>query len=66
MATTGQVLLTAHTRWNHQRERGYDSWVLRDPWGQWVLCAAAGVPRATRTTSAVARCWHHSSWDLFW
>jgi len=21
------------TRWNHQRERGFDFWVLRDPWG---------------------------------
>lgn len=20
-------------RWNHQRERGHDFWVLRDPWG---------------------------------
>jgi predicted enzyme related to lactoylglutathione lyase len=21
------------TRWNHQQERGYDFWVMRDPWG---------------------------------
>jgi predicted enzyme related to lactoylglutathione lyase len=21
------------TRWDHQTERGYDFWVLRDPWG---------------------------------
>jgi Glyoxalase-like domain len=21
------------TRWNHQVERGFDFWVLRDPWG---------------------------------
>jgi predicted enzyme related to lactoylglutathione lyase len=21
------------TRWDHQRERGHDYWVLRDPWG---------------------------------
>jgi predicted enzyme related to lactoylglutathione lyase len=21
------------TRWDHQRERGFDFWVLRDPWG---------------------------------
>jgi predicted enzyme related to lactoylglutathione lyase len=21
------------TRWDHQEERGYDFWVLRDPWG---------------------------------
>lgn len=20
-------------RWNHQQERGYDFWVMRDPWG---------------------------------
>lgn len=20
-------------RWDHQRERGYDFWVMRDPWG---------------------------------
>jgi predicted enzyme related to lactoylglutathione lyase len=21
------------TRWEHQQERGYDFWVMRDPWG---------------------------------
>lgn len=21
------------TRWQHQQERGYDFWILRDPWG---------------------------------
>jgi hypothetical protein len=21
------------TRWDHQAERGFDFWVLRDPWG---------------------------------
>lgn len=21
------------TRWDHQQERGFDFWVLRDPWG---------------------------------
>jgi predicted enzyme related to lactoylglutathione lyase len=21
------------TRWNHQRARGFDFWVMRDPWG---------------------------------
>lgn len=21
------------TRWDHQQERGYDFWILRDPWG---------------------------------
>lgn len=21
------------TRWDHQQERGYDYWVMRDPWG---------------------------------
>jgi len=21
------------TRWDHQTERGFDFWVLRDPWG---------------------------------
>jgi predicted enzyme related to lactoylglutathione lyase len=21
------------TRWDHQQERGYDFWVMRDPWG---------------------------------
>jgi predicted enzyme related to lactoylglutathione lyase len=25
------------TRWDHQQERGYDFWVLRDPWGN-ELC----------------------------
>lgn len=26
-------LKTGATRWDHQQERGYDFWVLRDPWG---------------------------------
>jgi hypothetical protein len=21
------------TRWDHQQERGFDFWVMRDPWG---------------------------------
>lgn len=25
------------TRWDHQQERGYDFWVLKDPWGN-ELC----------------------------
>ena len=31
--TEGQRLETlGATRWDHQQERGYDFWVLRDPW----------------------------------
>lgn len=30
--------------WDHQHERGYDFWILRDPRGQRVLCPPANLP----------------------
>jgi predicted enzyme related to lactoylglutathione lyase len=32
-AEVGRLEHLGATRWNHQQERGYDFWVLRDPWG---------------------------------
>jgi hypothetical protein len=29
------------TRWDHQVERGFDFWVMRDPWGN-ELCVLQG------------------------
>jgi hypothetical protein len=41
-------------RWDHQLERGYDFWVLRDPWENEVLRATGSVPRTTCSTRALA------------
>jgi predicted enzyme related to lactoylglutathione lyase len=32
------------TRWDHQTERGYDFWVLRDPWGNEFCVLQATFP----------------------
>jgi predicted enzyme related to lactoylglutathione lyase len=32
-AEVRRLVTLGATRWNHQQERGYDFWVLRDPWG---------------------------------
>jgi predicted enzyme related to lactoylglutathione lyase len=32
------------TRWDHQQERGYDFWVLRDPWGNEFCVLDANFP----------------------
>lgn len=32
-AKVGRLEKLGATRWDHQQERGYDFWVLRDPWG---------------------------------
>jgi predicted enzyme related to lactoylglutathione lyase len=32
------------TRWDHQQERGYDFWVLRDPWGKRSACCSRSSP----------------------
>jgi predicted enzyme related to lactoylglutathione lyase len=31
-------------RWDHQRERGYDFWVMRDPWGNEVCVLQTTFP----------------------
>jgi uncharacterized glyoxalase superfamily protein PhnB len=33
------------TRWDHQQERGYDFWVLRDPWDNELCVLQAEFPR---------------------
>jgi predicted enzyme related to lactoylglutathione lyase len=32
-AEVERLVALGATRWSHQSERGYDFWVLRDPWG---------------------------------
>jgi predicted enzyme related to lactoylglutathione lyase len=32
-AEVARLTALGATRWDHQRERGHDFWVLRDPWG---------------------------------
>ena len=32
------------TRWDHQTARGYDFWVMRDPWGNEFCVLHAGYP----------------------
>ncbi len=32
-AEVGRLEALGATRWDHQMERGFDFWVLRDPWG---------------------------------
>jgi hypothetical protein len=32
-AEVGRLEALGATRWDHQTERGFDFWVLRDPWG---------------------------------
>jgi predicted enzyme related to lactoylglutathione lyase len=32
------------TRWDHQQERGYDFWVLRDPWANEFCVLQANFP----------------------
>jgi hypothetical protein len=41
------------TRYDHQQERGFDFWVMRDPVGQRVLRAPTELPRAARPTPAM-------------
>jgi predicted enzyme related to lactoylglutathione lyase len=40
------------TRWDHQRERGFDFWVMRDPWGNELCVLQPTFPEllATRGT----------------
>jgi predicted enzyme related to lactoylglutathione lyase len=42
------------TRWDHQQKRGYDFWVLRDPWGN-EFCV---LQRVSRTLLDQRRPWH--------
>ena len=32
-AEVGRLEALGATRWDHQTERGFDFWVLHDPWG---------------------------------
>jgi predicted enzyme related to lactoylglutathione lyase len=32
-AEVDRLVALGATRWDHQQERGFDFWVLRDPWG---------------------------------
>jgi len=43
------------TRWDHQQERGFDFWVMRDPWGN-EFCvlhseSASSCPSESRGTN---------------
>jgi predicted enzyme related to lactoylglutathione lyase len=33
------------TRWDHQQERGYEFWVIRDPWGNELCILQTVFPR---------------------
>jgi Glyoxalase-like domain len=41
------------TRYDHQQERGFDFWVLRDPWGNEFCVLHPNYPRAARPTPAL-------------
>jgi Glyoxalase-like domain len=41
------------SRWDHQKERGYDFWVMRDPWDNEFCVLQTGVPRAASSKKAV-------------
>jgi predicted enzyme related to lactoylglutathione lyase len=41
------------TRWDHQQKRGYDFWVMRDPWGN-EFCV---LQQITRTLLPARRPW---------
>lgn len=36
------------TRWDHQKERGFDFWVMRDPWGNEFCVLQTGFPELLR------------------
>ena len=44
----------AATRYDHQRERGYDFWVLRDPWSNEFCVLQTNFPRPPRPAPALA------------
>jgi predicted enzyme related to lactoylglutathione lyase len=43
-AETRRLEALGATRWDHQRERGYDFWVMRDPWGNEFCVLQAEFP----------------------
>jgi predicted enzyme related to lactoylglutathione lyase len=43
------------TRWDHQRERGYDFWVMRDPWGNELCVLQPVFPTAPGEAAARRR-----------
>ena len=38
-AEVGRLEALGATRWDHQQERGFDVWVLRDPWATSSACS---------------------------
>ncbi|HET8661179.1 MAG TPA: VOC family protein [Micromonosporaceae bacterium] len=44
-AEVERLELLGATRWDHQQERGYDFWVLRDPWGNEFCILQAEFPK---------------------
>lgn len=44
------------TRWDHQQERGYDFWVLRDPWGNEFCVLHSNFPDLLNQTSPWTSC----------
>jgi hypothetical protein len=41
------------TRCDHQQERGFDFWVMRDPWGNEFCALPPELPRAARPAPAM-------------
>jgi hypothetical protein len=39
------ALALGATRYDHQQERGYDLWVLRDPWGNEFCMLQPSFPK---------------------
>src|SRR5215471_5408455 len=51
----GRLEALGATRWDHQQERGFDFWVMRDPWGN-EFCvlrseSASSCPSESRGTN---------------
>jgi Glyoxalase-like domain len=42
------------TRYDHQQERGFDFWVMGDPWGNEFCVLQPQLPRAARPAPAMA------------
>jgi predicted enzyme related to lactoylglutathione lyase len=48
------------TRWDHQQERGYDFWVMRDPWGNEFCVLQPEFPDLLNQRSARQSAEHRS------
>ena len=42
------------TRWDHQQERGYDFWVLRDPWDNEFCVLQTALPELLARRQAMS------------